>query len=42
MRVIAVPRAGYPPEPEALAQADAVIPDLGSLSVEVIDPARAG
>jgi HAD superfamily hydrolase (TIGR01509 family) len=42
MRVIAVPRAGYPPKPEALAQADAVIPDLGSLSVEVVDPARTG
>jgi HAD superfamily hydrolase (TIGR01509 family) len=42
MRVIAVPRPGYPPEPRALAQADAVVPDLGSLAVEVVDPGRNG
>jgi|SRR5262245_7234837 len=42
MRVIAVPRPAYPPERGALAQADAVIPDLGSLSVEVVDPSVTG
>jgi HAD superfamily hydrolase (TIGR01509 family) len=42
MRVIAVPRAGYPPEPEALARADAAIPDLSALSLEVIDPPSTG
>jgi HAD superfamily hydrolase (TIGR01509 family) len=42
MRVIAVPRPGNPPERRALAGADAVIPDLGSLSVEVVDPSLAG
>jgi HAD superfamily hydrolase (TIGR01509 family) len=39
VRVIAVPRVDFPPDPEVLAQADAAIPDLGALSVEVIDPA---
>jgi HAD superfamily hydrolase (TIGR01509 family) len=38
MWVIAVPRPGFPPEPEALAGADATIADLGALSVEVVDP----
>jgi HAD superfamily hydrolase (TIGR01509 family) len=39
VRVIAVPRVDFPPDPEVLAQADAAIPDLGALSVEVVDPA---
>jgi HAD superfamily hydrolase (TIGR01509 family) len=39
MRVIAVPRPGFPPDPEVLARADAAIADLGALSVEVVDPA---
>jgi HAD superfamily hydrolase (TIGR01509 family) len=42
MHVVAVPRAGFPPDPEALAKADAVIRDLGALSVEVVDPSPAG
>jgi HAD superfamily hydrolase (TIGR01509 family) len=42
MRVIAVPRPGNRPERQALAGADAVIPDLGSLSVEVVDPSLTG
>lgn len=42
MRVIAVPRPGNPPERQALAGADAVIPDLRSLSVEVVDPSVTG
>lgn len=42
MRVIAVPRPGNPPERQALAGADVVIPDLASLSVEVVDPSLTG
>jgi HAD superfamily hydrolase (TIGR01509 family) len=42
MRVIAVPRPGNRPERQALAGVDAVIPDLGSLSVEVVDPSLTG
>lgn len=42
MRVIAVPRPGNPPEGQALAGADAVIPGLGSLSVAVVDPSLKG
>jgi HAD superfamily hydrolase (TIGR01509 family) len=42
MRVIAVPRPGNPPERQALAGAAAVIPDLGSLSVELVDPSLTG
>jgi HAD superfamily hydrolase (TIGR01509 family) len=38
MRVVAVPRAAFPPEPEVLADADATIPDLDALTAEVIDP----
>jgi HAD superfamily hydrolase (TIGR01509 family) len=40
MRVVAVPRAAFPPDPEALAAADAVVPDLSGLVVGVIDPGR--
>jgi HAD superfamily hydrolase (TIGR01509 family) len=42
MRVIAVPRPGNPPDRQALAGAEAVIPDLRSLSVEVVDPSLTG
>jgi HAD superfamily hydrolase (TIGR01509 family) len=38
MRVVAVPRAAFPPDPEVLASADAVVPDLSGLAVGVIDP----
>jgi HAD superfamily hydrolase (TIGR01509 family) len=31
MRVVAVPNRAFPPSPEALAEADAVVPDLRSL-----------
>jgi HAD superfamily hydrolase (TIGR01509 family) len=40
MRVVAVPRAAFPPDPDALAAADAVVPDLAGLTVGVIDPGR--
>jgi HAD superfamily hydrolase (TIGR01509 family) len=40
MRVVAVPRAAFPPDPEVLATADAVVPDLSELAVGVIDPGR--
>jgi HAD superfamily hydrolase (TIGR01509 family) len=40
MRVVAVPRAAFPPGPDALAAADAVVPDLSRLAVGVIDPGR--
>ncbi len=39
MRTIAVPRPAYPPAPDVLARADAVVTDLGQLSFGVIDPA---
>jgi HAD superfamily hydrolase (TIGR01509 family) len=42
MRVIAVPRTGFPPDPEVLARADAAIPDLEALSIEVVDPTLTG
>lgn len=42
LRVVAVPRAGLPPDPGVLARADAAIPDLEALSVEVVDPALTG
>jgi HAD superfamily hydrolase (TIGR01509 family) len=38
MRVVAVPRPAFPPDPKALAAADAVVPDLSGLVVGVIDP----
>jgi len=40
LRVVAVPRAGFPPDPGVLARADAAIPDLEALTVEVVDPFR--
>jgi beta-phosphoglucomutase-like phosphatase (HAD superfamily) len=38
MRVVAVLRAEFPPAPEVLADADATVPDLHTLSDQVIDP----
>lgn len=38
MRTIAVPNRDFPPDPEVLASADAVLPDLEALTFEVIDP----
>jgi hypothetical protein len=35
-----VPRAAFPPDPDALAAADAVVPDLAGLTVGVIDLGR--
>lgn len=40
MRVVAVPTASYPPDPDVLARAAAVIPDLDALTPDVIDPER--
>jgi HAD superfamily hydrolase (TIGR01509 family) len=40
MRVVAVPRATFPPDPEALASADAVVPALSALAIGVIEPTR--
>jgi HAD superfamily hydrolase (TIGR01509 family) len=40
MRVVAVPRATFPPDPEALAAADAIVPALAALTVAVIDPSH--
>jgi HAD superfamily hydrolase (TIGR01509 family) len=40
MRVVAVPRAEFPPDPEALAAADAVVPALTALPVDIIDPGQ--
>jgi len=37
---VAVPRAAFPPDPEVLASADAVVPDLSGLAVGVIDPGK--
>jgi len=42
LRVVAVPRAGFPPDPGVLARADAAIPDLEALTVEVVDPSPTG
>ena len=39
MRVIAVPTASYPPAPDVLAQADAVLASLDDLTPAVVDPA---
>jgi HAD superfamily hydrolase (TIGR01509 family) len=38
MRVIAIPRGDFPPEPSALAQADLVLGSLAELGVEEIEP----
>jgi HAD superfamily hydrolase (TIGR01509 family) len=36
MRVVAIPNASYPPDEEALALADAIVPSLGELTVETL------
>jgi HAD superfamily hydrolase (TIGR01509 family) len=36
MRVVAIPNASYPPDDEALALADTVVPSLEALTVEVL------
>ncbi|MBV8302597.1 MAG: HAD family phosphatase [Acidimicrobiia bacterium] len=38
MRVVAVPNREFPPEPDVLASADVVIPDLTELTVETVAP----
>jgi len=38
MRVVAVPTHSYPPDPDELTRADAVIPSLDELTGSVIDP----
>jgi beta-phosphoglucomutase-like phosphatase (HAD superfamily) len=38
MRVVAVPTASYPPDPDELARADAVISSLDELTEGVVDP----
>jgi len=37
MRVVAIPNAHFPPDPDALAEADAVLRSLDDLTPEVID-----
>jgi HAD superfamily hydrolase (TIGR01509 family) len=39
MRVIAIPNASFPPDEEALAEADVVLGSLDELRAEVVDPA---
>jgi HAD superfamily hydrolase (TIGR01509 family) len=41
MRVIAIPNASYPPDPEALAAADAVLDSIETLTVEAVESADA-
>jgi hypothetical protein len=36
MRVVAIPNAAYPPDGETLGLADAVVPSLDDLTVEVL------
>ena len=36
MRVVAIPNASYPPDDEALELADAVVPSLDALTIEVL------
>jgi HAD superfamily hydrolase (TIGR01509 family) len=38
MRVVAIPNPTYPPQPEALAEADAVLESIELLDPEAIDP----
>lgn len=40
MRVIAVPTASYPPDPDVLVRAAAVLPNLDALTPDVVDPGR--
>jgi beta-phosphoglucomutase-like phosphatase (HAD superfamily) len=35
--VVAVPRRGYPPDPDAIAEARAVLPDLSALTPELVE-----
>lgn len=42
MRVIAIPRPSFPPEPDVLGEADAVVNDLAALTPELVDPGWAG
>jgi len=37
---VAVPHPGYPPDPDALAGAAAVLPALPALTVELVDGLR--
>jgi HAD superfamily hydrolase (TIGR01509 family) len=39
MRVVAIPNASFPPDEEALAEADVVLASLAELRPEVVDPA---
>ena len=36
MRVVAVPNPHFPPDDDALAQADVVVPSIGGLTPEVL------
>ncbi|HEY2937195.1 MAG TPA: HAD family phosphatase [Gaiellaceae bacterium] len=38
MRVVAIPNPTYPPDPEALAQADVVLDSISSLGPDIIEP----
>lgn len=38
MRVVALPNPRYPPDEEALAAADVVLPRIAALTAEVVDP----
>jgi len=38
MRVVAIPNPTYPPDPEALAQADVVVDAVSSLGPDIIEP----
>ena len=38
MRVLAIPNPQFPPAPEALAEADAVLASIVELTPEVVDP----
>ncbi|MCI0635876.1 MAG: HAD-IA family hydrolase, partial [Actinobacteria bacterium] len=39
MRVIAIPNPAYPPQPDALAEADLVLDSIGRLTVEIVESA---
>ena len=38
MRVVAIPNEHFPPDEDALAQADVVLKDLGELTAEAVEP----